>query len=353
MSDLFRQGVEALKLEDKVKARKLLAQAVKEDPKDKKAWLWLSQAVEEEQQQIACFRKVLEIDPQNEYAKRGLQIIRRKRQESLNQSKDQLSQTTASNQEVLATNSAQSINEEENRITLQQAIEKLSKEGWSVVNQTESSVQLRRPKQWSKTGLVLFVLIPLLLGCAFPAFFIVALFSLLFMASDYLLSKEELKQLTVEQLAGEDWSSKKSNPQKSIPLWVVVAVGLLALCGLSFMLSSTGESDLENEPRTVSTQKGTFSVPGNGFIDGRDVDAVPALTIMEVRVRDGVGSGRRAVCKIPHGTAMQILDVKQDPDVSSQWYHFQVQSGSCKGWVTWWFVSTQKFEPVGERIYDN
>lgn len=261
MSDLFRQGVEALKLEDKAKARKLLAQAVKEDPKDKKAWLWLSQAVEEEQQQIACFRKVLEIDPQNEYAKRGLQIIQRKRQESLNQSTGQLSQVSASDQDVLAAN---------------------------------------------------------------------------------------------EQLEGKERDSKTSQSKKSVPLWLVaiVSVCLLALCGMSLIISEIGESGVESEPRTVSTQKGTFLVPGNGFIDGRDVDAVPALTIMEVRVWDGVGLGRRAVCKIPHGTVVQLLDVKQDPDVSSQWYHFQVQSGSCRGWVTWWFVSTEKYEPIGDRIYD-
>lgn len=353
MSNLLRLGVEALKLEDKVKARRLLIQAVKEDPKNKNAWLWLSQAVEEERQKITCFRKVLEIDSQNEYAKRGLQQIQQKRQKSADKSKGQLSQTPSSEQETLQSTPPATLDEEEKRIILQNAIEKLSKEGWSVVNQTESSVQVRKPKQWSQTGLILFILIPVLIGCAYPAFFVVALIGFLFVTIDYLFLKEELKVLTVEQLSEENWKSKIVKPKKTIPLWVLVAVaiGLMAFCG-SIIISSIGENDFEREPRTVSTQNGTFSVPGNGFIDGRDVGANPPLTIMEVRVWDKVEFGRRAVCKIPHGTEVQLLDVKQDPDVSSQWYYFQVQSGSCKGWATWWFVNTQKFEPVGDQIYD-
>lgn len=267
MSDLFSRGVEALKLEDKVRARSLLAQAVKEDPKNKNAWLWLSRAVEDEQQQVACFHKVLEIDPQNEYAKRGLQHIQSKHQESLNQSTGQLSQISALGQDVSTAN---------------------------------------------------------------------------------------------EKLEDKNGDSETGKSRK-VPLWVVVIVlvSFLALCGMSLLIPSIGGSgvenggiSVENESRTVSTQKGTFLIPGNGFIDGRDVDAVPALTIMEVRVWDGVDAGRRTGCKIPHGTAVQILDVKQDPDVGSQWYHFQVQSGSCRGWVTWWFVSTEKYEPIGDRIYD-
>lgn len=113
-------------------------------------------------------------------------------------------------------------------------------------------------------------------------------------------------------------------------------------------------TSLSTKPqRTVTTDNGTFVIPGTGFIDGRDLEANPPLTIMEVKIWDGVGRLRHALCKLPHGAQVKILDVKQDPDFDYTWYHFQIQSDSCKGWVTWWFVNTEKYAPIGERIYDN
>lgn len=105
--------------------------------------------------------------------------------------------------------------------------------------------------------------------------------------------------------------------------------------------------------QTVATENGVFDIPGTGYIDGRDLEANPSLTIMEVKVWDGVDYLRRPICRLPHGTQVKILDIKQDPDFDDTWYHFQIQGSSCEGWLTWRFVNTEKHDPVGDRIYDN
>lgn len=69
-------GIAALKKGDKAQARKLLAQALKRDPNNLRAWLWLSGAVETEADRRHCLQRVLQIDPQNRAAQRGLEQLR-------------------------------------------------------------------------------------------------------------------------------------------------------------------------------------------------------------------------------------------------------------------------------------
>jgi hypothetical protein len=75
MQELTQRGITALKGGDRTEALKLLSQAVKEQPEDTTAWLWLSGAVEKDDQRIACLRQVLRIDPQNQAAVRGLEKL--------------------------------------------------------------------------------------------------------------------------------------------------------------------------------------------------------------------------------------------------------------------------------------
>ncbi len=72
MSDLLRRGIAALEAGDKVEARRLLGRAIRANPQDEQAWLWLSGAVESDPERMRCLNKVLEIDPANEAAKRGV-----------------------------------------------------------------------------------------------------------------------------------------------------------------------------------------------------------------------------------------------------------------------------------------
>ena len=75
-NSLLEQGIRAIKNGDKQKARTLLVQEVKQNPKNENAWLWLSTAVETNQHKKACFDKVLEMNPNNKNAIRGLNNLK-------------------------------------------------------------------------------------------------------------------------------------------------------------------------------------------------------------------------------------------------------------------------------------
>jgi hypothetical protein len=78
MRDLVQRGIAALEAGDKVQACRLLGRAIQANPQDEQAWLWLSGAVESDQERLMCLNKVLEINPANEAAKRGVAALREK-----------------------------------------------------------------------------------------------------------------------------------------------------------------------------------------------------------------------------------------------------------------------------------
>ena len=73
--DLLKQGIAALKAGHRDVARSLLAQAVEQDKHNETAWLWLSGAMDTDEERYACLEKVLEINPDNEAAKRGMVLL--------------------------------------------------------------------------------------------------------------------------------------------------------------------------------------------------------------------------------------------------------------------------------------
>jgi len=72
---LTEQGIAALKSGDKVLAYKLLTQSLSMDAKDELAWLWLSGVVQNNAERRYCLEKVVEINPNNEAARRGLLLL--------------------------------------------------------------------------------------------------------------------------------------------------------------------------------------------------------------------------------------------------------------------------------------
>lgn len=79
MADTTQQGIAALKSGNRAAARQLLAAAVKENPNNVIAWLWLSGAVDKDEERAACLRQVLRIDPSNAAALKGLSQIQERR----------------------------------------------------------------------------------------------------------------------------------------------------------------------------------------------------------------------------------------------------------------------------------
>jgi hypothetical protein len=73
VNDFLQQGIAALKAGQKAEARNLLSQAVRQDPKNEAAWMWLSGAVEGDQERRYCMEKVLKLNPHNALAQQALE----------------------------------------------------------------------------------------------------------------------------------------------------------------------------------------------------------------------------------------------------------------------------------------
>lgn len=72
MSELTKRGIAALKNGDRNRAQQLLRAGTRETPDDVQAWLWLSGAVETDEERAACLQQVLRLDPENPAATQGL-----------------------------------------------------------------------------------------------------------------------------------------------------------------------------------------------------------------------------------------------------------------------------------------
>src|SRR5262245_38328980 len=72
---LRAQAADALRAGDKPRARDLLAQAIRLNPADDQNWLWLSGAVETDDERRRCLERALLLNPNNQAARRGLALL--------------------------------------------------------------------------------------------------------------------------------------------------------------------------------------------------------------------------------------------------------------------------------------
>lgn len=79
---LVRQGINAYREGNKNEARNLLLQAVELDEENEMGWLWLSAVVDTVEDQQTCLENVLTINPNNEKARQGLEILQERSSDS-------------------------------------------------------------------------------------------------------------------------------------------------------------------------------------------------------------------------------------------------------------------------------
>lgn len=72
MNDKLQQAITAIKTGDKVAGQQLLVQIVKADPHNEAAWLWMTTVTDDLEKKKGYLNKVLQINPNNEMAKKGL-----------------------------------------------------------------------------------------------------------------------------------------------------------------------------------------------------------------------------------------------------------------------------------------
>lgn len=75
---MVREGINAYRAGKKEEARALLLRAVEIDQYNEQAWLWLSAVVESPEEQRTCLENVLTINPNNERARQGLEMLSKK-----------------------------------------------------------------------------------------------------------------------------------------------------------------------------------------------------------------------------------------------------------------------------------
>ena len=75
MDELTQRGITALRSGNRSLARTLLGEAVRQNPNNAAAWLWLTGALDHDEERIDCLKQVLRIDPDNQPAARGLSQI--------------------------------------------------------------------------------------------------------------------------------------------------------------------------------------------------------------------------------------------------------------------------------------
>jgi hypothetical protein len=71
----LQKGMKAARRGHKEPARKLLSQVVQADPANEQGWLWLARVVDQPEQQQKCLERVLQINPQNQWAAEQLQAL--------------------------------------------------------------------------------------------------------------------------------------------------------------------------------------------------------------------------------------------------------------------------------------
>jgi len=82
MDNNLQQAIAFIKSGDKEHGKRLLAEIVKNDPRNLNAWLWLSSCVNNDEQRIYCLHKVLEIDPSHQAALSALSKLQQLEQPS-------------------------------------------------------------------------------------------------------------------------------------------------------------------------------------------------------------------------------------------------------------------------------
>jgi hypothetical protein len=96
----------------------------------------------------------------------------------------------------------------------------------------------------------------------------------------------------------------------------------------------------------IETPRGCkIPVPGDAYLDGRDFDAEPPLTVGRINLFNQPDSSYARYC-LRHGTRVNVLEMQRHGDI--MWFY--VRNGRRQGWVRWMFVNSEKHEPIGDVI---
>ena len=73
LQDELQQGITALKAGKKSEAEQILKEVARQNPQDVDAWLWLGASVSTPNETLYCLERVLELEPDNQKARAGVE----------------------------------------------------------------------------------------------------------------------------------------------------------------------------------------------------------------------------------------------------------------------------------------
>ncbi|MCB8945424.1 MAG: hypothetical protein H6658_16875 [Ardenticatenaceae bacterium] len=260
MSDKLQQAISAIKSGDKKTGYRLLAEVIKANPENEEAenaWLWMAVVVKDPNKKRQCLETALDLNPNNEIAKKGLQSLSLPTTKTFEspQVEDifspQVPPKQPENQQIhqLPQQSFHITPIISDQVLIQEHIAKLSKQGWQVISQTEFSVQLRRPRNWS--------CLLLALGLLLLPFWGIGLIILLIAAIDYAIKKDQIVFVTAQDLRAKQVNimniATSSMPTDSrILTGIAIAVGIFFL--FVIFLASRGNNTSNNIPLRSPTR---------------------------------------------------------------------------------------------------
>lgn len=85
VDEKLKEGISVFRTGDKAKAKLIFIEVLKSNPKSETAWMGLSRCVDNEDEERFCLGKVLEVNPQNQTAKKAIDVLEETRKTDLEQ----------------------------------------------------------------------------------------------------------------------------------------------------------------------------------------------------------------------------------------------------------------------------
>ena len=143
--------------------------------------------------------------------------------------------------------------------------------------------------------------------------------------------------------------ARKSTEQNRLRTIMSVSLGTLLVLGVACSEAPTPQPQpvtIAPPPPPPPLPPPPLKVPGSAFVDGRDEDAQPPLTVMQVNVWDAVPRQRR-VCQVAHAAAVKLLEAEYVP--AEERHYFLIETDGCKGWLPETFLSATRNRATGDK----
>lgn len=248
LKDLLQIAIQDIKQGNLKAGEASLARVINTAPDSiyaEKAWIWMSATFDDPEKKRVCLENALKINPDNETVQKGLDrlppaAIETPDEATAFEEPDWLKDDDVDSETIFTPRPPTRVRRTGNLILkapqsqqksdqqlLDEYIARQTAKGWQIINRTETSVQLRKPRQWSSILLVL----GLILLCLYGAGLIVLLLALV----DYLLQKEQVVFVTVSELRAQSTIITSTNTRGPITT-IVLAVITIAAVVLIFSL---------------------------------------------------------------------------------------------------------------------